>query len=86
MEYDVGNYTRKLEFEVGSILQSNLDSDGVVYVIISMPSMGSYGLLSLDDLEIVDYDKSIPDLINNYLVDGFAVLKQVEPIKLTKEV
>ena len=88
MKYSIENTPKKFNLDVGSILQSGCDSTGVVYMIINMhtSSMGSYGLLSLDDLEIVEYGNSIYVLVANYFEDDFTVLKQVEPIKLAKEV
>jgi hypothetical protein len=88
MEYSIENPTKKFNLDIGSILQSGCDGTGVVYMIINMhtSSMGSYGLLSLGDLEIVDYANNIYVLVANYFEDDYTVLKQVEPIKLAKEV
>ena len=88
MKYIIDNQTKKLELKVGSILQSGHDGTGVVYMIINTrtSNMGSYGLLDLGDLELMDYNNCIYNLVDNYFEDGFVVLKQTEPIKLIEEV
>jgi hypothetical protein len=82
MQYIVNSESKKVKLEVGSILQSNSNSE--VYMIINMNN-GNYGLLNLMDLEIKDYHWKMYKLVDNYFEKGFTVLTQTVPAVFMKE-
>jgi hypothetical protein len=82
MQYIVNSQSKKIKLEVGSILQS--DSNSEVYMIIDL-NTGNYGLLNLKDLEVKDYHWKMYKLVDNYFEKGFTVLTQTVPAVFEKE-